>query len=71
MESSFVMHDLTSVCGVLVRKASSSSVMSFTQFSPTCGCMPLPALLLWPGRQPYRHRPVDGRRGGGPSSVHS
>ena len=37
--------------------------------SPTCGHMPLPALSLWPGRQPCRPRPVDGRRGGGPSSV--
>ena len=46
-----------------------SSVLSFTQFSPTCGRMPLPALLLWPGRQPYRSSLVDGRRGGGPSSV--
>ena len=33
--------------------------------------MPLPALSLWPGRQPYRYKPrlVGGRRGGGPSSV--
>ena len=31
--------------------------------------MPLPALSLWPGRQPYRPRVVGGRRGGGPSSV--
>ena len=32
--------------------------------------MPLPALSLWPGRQPYsRPRLVDGRRGDGPSSV--
>ena len=31
--------------------------------------MPLPSLSLWPGRQPYRPRLVDGRRGGGPSSV--
>ena len=31
--------------------------------------MPLPALSLWQGRQPYRPRPVGGRRGGGPSSV--
>ena len=43
--------------------------MSFTQFSPTCGCMPLPALSLWQGRQPCRPRQVDGRGGGGPSSV--
>ena len=28
--------------------------MSFTQFSPTCGRMPLPAMSLWPGRQPHR-----------------
>ena len=39
--------------------------MSFTQFSPTCGPMPLPALSLWPGRQPYRPRLVGCRRGGG------
>ena len=51
-------------------RSSSSSFMSFTQCSPTCGRMPLPALSpLWPGRQPCRHRLVDGRRGGGPSSV--
>ena len=31
--------------------------------------MPLPALPLWPGRQPYRPRLVGGRRGRGPSSV--
>ena len=43
--------------------------MSFTQFFPTCGRMPLPALSLWPGRQPCRPRLVDGKRGGGPSSV--
>ena len=47
----------------------SSSVVSFTQCSPTCGRMPLPALSLWPGRQPYMPRLVGGRRGGGPSSV--
>ena len=47
----------------------SSSFVSFTQFSPTCGHMPLPALSLWPGRQPCRPRLVDGRRGGGPSSA--
>ena len=47
----------------------SSSVVSFTQFSPTCGRMALPALSLWPGRQPYRPRLVGGRRAGGPSSV--
>ena len=47
----------------------SSSFVSFTQFSPTCGRMPLPALSLWLGRQPCRPRLVDGRRGGGPSSV--
>ena len=46
-----------------------SSFVSITQFSPTCGRMPLPALSLWPGRQPCRPRLVDGRRGGGPSSV--
>ena len=38
-------------------------------FPPTCGRMPLPALSLWPGRQQCRPRPVDSRRGGGPSSV--
>ena len=43
--------------------------MSFTQLSHTCGRMPLPALSLWPGRQPYRPLLVDGWRGGGPSSV--
>ena len=48
---------------------SPSSFVSFTQFSPTCGRIPLPALSLWPGRQPCRPRLVDGRRGGGPSSV--
>ena len=47
----------------------SSSFVSFTQFSPACGRMPLPALSLWPGRQPCRPRLVDGRRGGGPLSV--
>ena len=31
--------------------------------------MPLPALSLWPGRQPCMHRLVDDRIGGGPSSV--
>ena len=45
------------------------SLVSFTPFVPTCGRMPLPALSLWPGRQPCRPRLVDGRRGGGPSSV--
>ena len=48
---------------------SSSSVVSFTQCSPTCGRMPLPALSRWPCHQPCRPRLVDGRRGGGPSSV--
>ena len=52
-----------------VRNSTTSSVVSFTQLSPTCGRMPLPALSLWPGRQPYRPRLVGGRRGGGPSSV--
>ena len=47
----------------------SSSVVSFAHFSPTCGRMPLPALSLWSGRRPYRPRLVYGRRGGGPSSV--
>ena len=47
----------------------SSSVLSFTQFFPICGRMPLPALSLWPGRQPYRSRLVDGRLGCGPSYV--
>ena len=36
---------------------------------PTCGRMHLPALSLWPGRQPCRPHLVDDRRGGGPSSV--
>ena len=40
--------------------------MSFTHCSPTCGRMPLPALSLWPGRQPYRSRLEGGRRVGGP-----
>ena len=40
-------------------KPSSSSFVSFTQCSPTCGRMPLPALSLWPGRQPCRPRLVD------------
>ena len=53
----------------LLKFSCSSSVVSFTQCSPTCGNMPLPALSLWPGRQPYRPRLVVGRRGGGPSSV--
>ena len=43
--------------------------MSFTQFSPTCGHMPLPAQSLWPIRQPCRPRQVDDRKGGGPSYV--
>ena len=47
----------------------SSSVVSFAQFSPTCGCMHVPGPSLWSGRQPYRSRIVDGRRGGGQSSV--
>ena len=47
----------------------SSSFVSFTQYSPTCGRMPLPALSLWPCHQPCRPRLVDDRRGGGPSSV--
>ena len=33
--------------------------------------MPLPALSLWPGRQPYRPRLVGGRRGCGPDSATS
>ena len=49
------------------REGSSSSFVSFKQFSPTCGRMPLSALSLWPGRQPCRPCLVD--RGGGPSSV--
>ena len=52
-----------------INSITSSSVESFTQCSPTCVRMPLPALSLWPGRQPYRPRIVGGRRGGGPSSV--
>ena len=50
-------------------RTSSSSFVSFTQCSPTCGRMPLPSLSLWPGRQPCRPRLVGDRRGGGPSSV--
>ena len=50
-------------------RSSSSSFVSFTQCSPSCGRMPLPALSLWPGRQPYRPSLVGGRRGSGPSSV--
>ena len=57
------------VPGIKQCKCGSSSFVSFTQFSPTCGRTPLPALSLWPGRQPCRPRLVDGRRGGGPSSV--
>ena len=30
---------------------------------------PTDYMSLWPGRQPCRPRLVDGRRGGGPSSV--
>ena len=41
----------------------------FHTIFPNCGRMPLPALSLWPGRQPCRPRLVDGRRGGEPSSV--
>ena len=51
------------------RTVRTSSVVSFTQCSPTCGRMPLPTLSLWPGRRPYRPHLVGGRRGGGPSSV--
>ena len=47
----------------------SSSVVYFAQFSTICGRMPLPGLSLWPGHQPYRYRIVDGRRGGGQSSI--
>ena len=36
--------------------------MSFTQSSPTCGRIPLPALSLRPGRQPYRPRLLYCRR---------
>ena len=54
---------------VVAGEVSSSSFVSFTQLFPTCGRMPLPALSLWPGRQPCRPRLVDGMRGGGPSSV--
>ena len=47
------------------------SCPSFTQIqlSPKYGRMPLPALSLWPSRQPYRPRVAGGRRGGGPSYV--
>ena len=54
---------------LLFRYKTSSSFVSFTQFFPTCGRMSLPALSLWPGRLLCRPRLVDGRRGGGPSSV--
>ena len=57
---------VVNLCWVLYFAGGSSSVVSFTQCSPTCGRMPLPALSLWPGRQPYRPRLVGGRRGGGP-----
>ena len=53
----------------LLQICRSSSFVSFTHLFPTCGRMPLPALSLWPGRQPCRPRLVDGTRGGGPSSV--
>ena len=48
---------------------SSSSIVSFTQCSPTCERMPLPSLSLWPGGPPYKPRLVGGRIGGRPSSV--
>ena len=48
-----------------VRNSTTCSVVSFTQLSPTCGHMSLPAQSLWPGRQPYRPRLVGGRRGVG------
>ena len=51
------------------QKTYSSSFVSFTRWSPTCGRMPLPSLSLRPGRQPYTPRLVGDRRGGGPSSV--
>ena len=58
-------------CGIPHAYILSSSFVSFTQCYPTCRRMPLPALSLWPGRQPYRPRLVGDRRGGGPSSVAS
>ena len=63
------LHDKTQVSCFAVNVDTSSSFVSFTRCSPTCGRMPLPALSLWPGRQPYRPRLVGGRSGGGPSSV--
>ena len=63
------MCDMMPCVYVSVLNRRSSSFVSFTQFSPTCGRMLLPALSLWPGRQPCRPRLVDDRRGGGPSSV--
>ena len=57
------------VYSIFARWQSSSSFVSFTQCSPTCGRMPVPSLSLWPGRQPYTPSLVGGRRGGGPSSV--
>ena len=48
---------------------SGSSFVSFTQYFHTCGHMLLPALSLWPGRQPCRPRLVYDMRGGGPSYV--
>ena len=36
---------------LILHLSSYSSVVSFTQCSPTCGRMPLPALSLWPGRR--------------------
>ena len=76
----YIVQTMSLACGLLcfdrfyyyvmyIVGSSSCSFVSFPQFSPTCGRMPLPALSLWPGRQPSRPRLVDGRRGGGPSSV--
>ena len=56
--------------GTRLSQIFSSYFVSFTQCSPKCGRMPLPALSLWLGRQPYRPRLVGDSSGGGPSSIH-
>ena len=45
-----------------IRSSSSTSFVSFTHFFPSCRRMPLPALSLWPGRQPCMPSLVDGMR---------
>ena len=54
---------------IWVNPLKSSSIVSFTQSSPTCGRKSSLALSLWPCHQLNRPRLVGGRRGGGPSSV--